>query len=104
LNCRRETLKYYKVIKTSRYERHIVLTKFLTQVAEDYEVKNTMYNQDSHKEGTARRFLCSILSNNVNCYTLHVSMFGYTRKGTTEVLPYTEESCNLFKLVLYKNI
>ncbi|KAJ8679497.1 hypothetical protein QAD02_015284 [Eretmocerus hayati] len=75
-----------------RYERHIVLPKLLAQLAEDYEPKNTMFNQDAHKEGTARRYLCSILSEHVNCYTLHVSMHGYTRKGTTDILPYTEES------------
>ncbi|XP_032453124.1 cytosolic carboxypeptidase 6 isoform X1 [Nasonia vitripennis] len=87
-----------------RYERHIVLPKLLAQLAEDYEPSNTMYNQDAHKEGTARRYLCSILSEAVNCYTLHVSMHGYTRKGTTEILPYTEESCILLKIRSNKSI
>ncbi|XP_051164200.1 cytosolic carboxypeptidase 6 isoform X1 [Leptopilina boulardi] len=74
-----------------RYERHIVLPKLLAQHAEDYEAGNTMYNQDLHKSGTARRYLCSILSEHVNCYTILVSMYGYSRKGTTDILPYTEE-------------
>ncbi|XP_063980792.1 cytosolic carboxypeptidase 6 isoform X2 [Diachasmimorpha longicaudata] len=75
-----------------RYERHIVLPKLLAQHAEDYDSGNTMYNQDPHKMGTARRYLCSILSEHVNCYTIQVSMYGYCRTGTPELLPYTEES------------
>ncbi|KAL7286509.1 hypothetical protein TKK_0019245 [Trichogramma kaykai] len=75
-----------------RYERHIVLPKLLSQMAEDYDSDNTMYNADSNKEGTARRYLCSILSEHVNCYTLHVSMHGYKHKNTGTILPYTEES------------
>ncbi|XP_043281391.1 cytosolic carboxypeptidase 6 isoform X2 [Venturia canescens] len=75
-----------------RYERHIVLPKLLSQHAEDYEPGNTMYNQDPHKAGTARRFLCSILGEHVNCYTIQVSMYGYCRKGNPAMLPYTEES------------
>lgn len=85
-------------MKVFRYERHIVLPKLLAQMAEDFDTSNTMYNQDAHKEGTARRFLCSILSEPVNCYTLHVSMHGYTRKGSKDVLPYTEDSCILFQI------
>ncbi|XP_011302716.1 cytosolic carboxypeptidase 6 [Fopius arisanus] len=75
-----------------RYERHIVLPKLLAQHAEDYESGNTMYNQDPHKMGTARRYLCSILSEHVNCYTIQVSMYGYCRRGAPGLLPYTEES------------
>ncbi|KAK0086156.1 hypothetical protein PV325_003694 [Microctonus aethiopoides] len=75
-----------------RYERHIVLPKLLAQHADDYEPGNTMYNQDPHKAGTARRHLCSILSDHVNCYTIQVSMYGYYRKEQPGLLPYTEES------------
>ncbi|CAD6204805.1 GSCOCG00002990001-RA-CDS [Cotesia congregata] len=82
-----------------RYERHIVLPKLLAQHTEDYNPDNTMYNQDPHKAGTARRFLCSILSEHVNCYTIQVSMYGYYRKGSPELLPYTEESSYIFKNV-----
>ncbi|XP_046745556.1 cytosolic carboxypeptidase 6 [Diprion similis] len=74
-----------------RYERHTVLPKLLAQHAEDYEASNTMYNQDPSKSGTARRYLCSILSDRVNCYTIQVSMYGYCRKGSPGILPYTEE-------------
>ncbi|XP_015599714.1 cytosolic carboxypeptidase 6 isoform X2 [Cephus cinctus] len=74
-----------------RYERHIVLPKLLAQHTEDYDPSSTMYNQDSQKAGTARRYLCSILSEHVNCYTIQVSMYGYCRKGTSVILPYTEE-------------
>ncbi|XP_023245193.1 cytosolic carboxypeptidase 6 [Copidosoma floridanum] len=79
-----------------RYERHIVIPKLISQLADDYEPFRTMYNQDSYKESTARRYIRSIVSEHVNCYTLHVSMYGYTRKGTSSILPYTEESCILF--------
>ncbi|XP_066588987.1 cytosolic carboxypeptidase 6 [Prorops nasuta] len=74
-----------------RYERHIVLPKLLAQLAEDYDPCSTMYNQDPHKAGTARRYLCSILKEHVNCYTIQVSMYGYCRRGTHGILPYTEE-------------
>ncbi|XP_029050884.1 cytosolic carboxypeptidase 6 isoform X1 [Osmia bicornis bicornis] len=74
-----------------RYERHIVLPKLLAQHAEGYEMGHTMYNQDPHKAGTARRYLCSILKEHVNCYSIEVSMYGYNRKATTEIFPYTDE-------------
>ncbi|KAG5314162.1 CBPC6 carboxypeptidase, partial [Acromyrmex insinuator] len=74
-----------------RYERHIVLPKLLAQHAEDYELGNTMYNQDHNKAGTARRYLCSILKEHVNCYSIEVSMYGYNKKGIPGIMPYTEE-------------
>ncbi|KAL0119285.1 hypothetical protein PUN28_009693 [Cardiocondyla obscurior] len=74
-----------------RYERHIVLPKLLAQHAEDYELGNTMYNQDHNKAGTARRYLCSILKEHVNCYSIEVSMYGYNKKGISGIMPYTEE-------------
>ncbi|XP_006622667.1 cytosolic carboxypeptidase 6 [Apis dorsata] len=74
-----------------RYERHIVLPKLLAQHVEDYEIGNTMYNQDPHKAGTARRYLCSILKEHVNCYSIEVSMYGYNRKAMPGIFPYTEE-------------
>lgn len=78
-----------------RYERHIVLPKLLAQHVEDYEIENTMYNQDPHKGGTARRYLCSILKEHVNCYSIEVSMYGYNRKAMPGIFPYTEEGCIL---------
>lgn len=66
-----------------------------------------MFNSDNAKIGTARRQLCSLLSDKVNCYSFEVSIFGYKLKGTDVVIPYTEESCILFlqlftKLILAK--
>ena len=57
-----------------------MLPKLLAQHVEDYEIENTMYNQDPHKGGTARRYLCSILKEHVNCYSIEVSMYGYNRR------------------------
>ncbi|XP_017877006.1 cytosolic carboxypeptidase 6 isoform X2 [Ceratina calcarata] len=74
-----------------RYERHIVLPKLLAQHAEDYEISNTMYNQDPNRAGTARRYLCSMLKEHVNCYSIEVSMYGYNKKTTPGIFPYTEE-------------
>lgn len=87
------------LLATLRYERHTVLPKLLAHHAEDYEFSSTMYNQDPHKSGTARRYLCSILSERVNCYTIQVSMYGYSRKGSPGVLPYTDEGCILFMYI-----
>ena len=42
------------------------------------------------------RYLCSHLSESVNCYSLVVSMYGYTGRHGEEVIPYTEEACILF--------
>jgi hypothetical protein len=39
-----------------RYERHIVFPKLLAQNAEDYTAANTMYNRDTNKAGTTRRY------------------------------------------------
>jgi len=79
-----------------RYERHTVLPKLLAQHAEGYETKNTRYNQDHDKSGTARRYLCSILKKEVNSYSIEVSMYGYSRRGLPGVTAYTEESCILY--------
>lgn len=54
-----------------------------------------MYNQDHNKAGTARRYLCSILKEHVNCYSIEVSMYGYNKKGMPGIMPYTEEGCIL---------
>lgn len=72
-----------------------MLPKLLAQHVEDYEIGNTMYNQDPHKAGTARRYLCSILKEHVNCYSIEVSMYGYNRKAIPGIFPYTEEGCIL---------
>lgn len=86
-----------------RYERHIVLPKLLAQHAEGYELGNTMYNQDHNKAGTARRYLCSILKEHVNCYSIEVSMYGYNKKGIPGVMPYTEEGCILHDHINYSH-
>ncbi|KAF5289614.1 hypothetical protein FQR65_LT11805 [Abscondita terminalis] len=75
-----------------RYERHIVFPKLLAGIADDYSVANAMFNSDMNKIGTARKYLCSVLSNKVNCYTFEVSIFGYNPNGSDTVVPYTEES------------
>lgn len=54
-----------------------------------------MFNADVNKLGTSRRYLCSILSSKVNCYSFHVSVFGYQVKGSEATIPYTEDSCIL---------
>lgn len=78
-----------------RYERHIVFPKLLSSVADDYSQANTMYNADLKKMGTARKYLCSILSDTVNCYSFQISFYGYHIKESEITVPYTEESCIL---------
>ncbi|KAK4871740.1 hypothetical protein RN001_015864 [Aquatica leii] len=75
-----------------RYERHIVFPKLLAGIADDYCFSNAMFNSDVNKIGTARKYLCSILSNKVNCYTFEASFFGYKQNGTELFVPYTEDS------------
>lgn len=85
-------LIYYLIF---RYERHIVFPKILSTTSDDYDSNNTMFNSDVSKIGTARRYLCSILSPKVNCYSLEVSMYGYKLKESNLIIPYTEKSCIL---------
>lgn len=54
-----------------------------------------IFNADDRKQGTARRYLCNRLSDNVNIYTLEVSMNGFFIKGTNIVTPYTEADCEM---------
>nr|XP_023029222.1 cytosolic carboxypeptidase 6 [Leptinotarsa decemlineata] len=75
-----------------RYERHILFPKLLASISDDCIPENTMFNSDINKIGTARRYLCSFLSDRVNCYTFEVSIFGYKLKGSEVTLPYTEDS------------
>ncbi|XP_030756614.1 cytosolic carboxypeptidase 6-like isoform X2 [Sitophilus oryzae] len=75
-----------------RYERHILFPKLLASTADDYIASNTMFNSDNTKIGTSRRYLCSLLSDKVNCYTFEVSIFGYKLKGNDAIVPYTEDS------------
>ncbi|XP_043238382.1 cytosolic carboxypeptidase 6-like [Amphibalanus amphitrite] len=75
-----------------RHERHIVFPKMMSQNSEDFSHTNTIYNRDPLKLGTARRYLCSQLSDSVNCYSLVVSMYGYTGRHSEGVIPYTEEA------------
>lgn len=77
-----------------RYERHILLPKLLS-TSDDYCSDNMMFNSDNSKNGTARRYLCSVLSDSVNCYTFEVSVYGYKMRGSNVIIPYTEESCIL---------
>ncbi|KAK9693031.1 Zinc carboxypeptidase [Popillia japonica] len=78
-----------------RYERHTVFPKILATVSDDYVATNTMFNADGNKSGSARRYLCTILSSQVNCYTFEVSLFGYKLNGGEVIIPYTEDSCIL---------
>jgi hypothetical protein len=78
-----------------RYERHILFPKLLATTADDYLSENAMFNADPKKVGTARRYLCQLLSDRVNCYTFEVSFFGYKLKGSDVTIPYTEDSCIL---------
>lgn len=57
-----------------------------------------IFNADDRKQGTARRYLCNRLSENVNVYTLQVSMNGYFIKGTNIATPYTEADCKELEL------
>ncbi|CAH1378101.1 hypothetical protein MTP99_019477 [Tenebrio molitor] len=75
-----------------RYERHILFPKLLATTADDYLSENAMFNADPKKVGTARRYLCQLLSDRVNCYTFEVSFFGYKLKGSDVTIPYTEDS------------
>ncbi|XP_019764903.2 cytosolic carboxypeptidase 6 [Dendroctonus ponderosae] len=75
-----------------RYERHILFPKLLATTADDYAAGNTMFNSDATKAGTARRYLCSLLSDKVNCYSFEISIYGYKLKGSDTIIPYTEES------------
>ncbi|CAG0883042.1 unnamed protein product [Cyprideis torosa] len=74
-----------------RYERHIVFPKMLSQVAEDYNPNNCLYNRDIQKQHCARRVLCDKLKDSVNCYSLEVSFYGYQLEGNPTTIPYTEE-------------
>ncbi|XP_072401658.1 cytosolic carboxypeptidase 6-like [Diabrotica undecimpunctata] len=75
-----------------RYERHILFPKLLANTLDDYVPENTMFNSDVNKVGTARRYLCSVLNDKVNCYTFEVSIYGYKLKGSEVVIPYTEDT------------
>lgn len=55
-----------------------------------------IFNADDRKQGTARRYLCNRLSDNVNVYTLEVSMNGYYLKGTNIATSYTETDCKFY--------
>lgn len=78
-----------------RYERHIVFPKLLSTTADDYAQTNSMFNADTSKAGTARRHLCAVLNDSVNCYSFEISVYGYHVKGSDLTVPYTEESCIL---------
>lgn len=57
----------------------------------DFCNENMIFNADDRKQGTARRHLCNRLSDNVNIYTLEVSMNGYYIKVNyrgTELIVY----------------
>lgn len=80
------------LLHSYRYERHLVFPKLFSTKCADFSNENMIFNADDRKQGTARRYLCNRLSDNVNSYTLEVSMNGYYIKGTT-VVHYTEADC-----------
>lgn len=77
-----------------RYERHLVFPKLFASKCSDFMNENMIFNADDRKSGTARRYLCNRLSDNVNIYSLEVSMSGYYIKGTNILTSYTESDCN----------
>ncbi|XP_071742945.1 uncharacterized protein [Lepeophtheirus salmonis] len=60
-----------------RFERHIVFPKFLAKNCVEMNLENNKYNEDPLMEGTARRYLTSVLSSEVNVYSLEASVYGY---------------------------
>ncbi|XP_049286539.1 cytosolic carboxypeptidase 6 isoform X1 [Anopheles funestus] len=86
-----------------RYERHLVFPKLFATKCEDFCQEHMMFNADDRKSGTARRYFVEALSDNVNTYTLEVSMCGYFLNGTNILTQYTEDGCmcqNLSKIRL----
>lgn len=76
-----------------RYERHLVFPKLLSGNADDWAGEHMMFNADERKSGSCRRFCCERLNDSVNSYSLEVSMFGFYLKGSSTVVPYTEDGC-----------
>uniref|UniRef100_A0A182MTY9 Peptidase M14 domain-containing protein n=1 Tax=Anopheles culicifacies TaxID=139723 RepID=A0A182MTY9_9DIPT len=74
-----------------RYERHLVFPKLFATKCEDFCQEHMMFNADDRKSGTARRNFVEALSDNVNTYTLEVSMCGYFLNGTNILTQYTED-------------
>ncbi|XP_059618270.1 cytosolic carboxypeptidase 6 [Phlebotomus argentipes] len=74
-----------------RYERHLVFPKILSTNAGDWISENMMFNADDKKTGSVRRFCCEKLSDNVNAYSLEVSMCGFFLKGTQTMTQYTDD-------------
>ena len=73
-----------------RYERHIVFPKILAQNCEDFNCNNTIYNADQKKSGSVRRHMTTYLSNEVNTYTIEVSLLGYEDQENRQIIPYTD--------------
>lgn len=84
-----------------RYERHLVFPKLFASKCGDFSNENMIFNADDRKGGTARRYLCNRLSDNVNVYTLEVSMNGFYIKGTNNITPYTEADCEMMTRRLF---
>ncbi|XP_065084431.1 cytosolic carboxypeptidase 6-like isoform X2 [Ochlerotatus camptorhynchus] len=74
-----------------RYERHLVFPKLFAAKCEDFCQEHMMFNADDRKSGTARRFFVEALSDNVNTYTLEVSMCGYYLNDSNLLTQYTED-------------
>ena len=74
-----------------RYERHIVFPKILSQNCEDFNCSNTIYNADQKKSGSVRRHMTTYLSNEVNTYTIEVSLLGYEDHENRQIIPYTDQ-------------
>lgn len=76
-----------------RFERHTVFPKILSQNCPDYNTDNTTFNADPAKDDTARRALATLFhSEEVDCYSLEVSLLGFVHKDEQEkIFPYDEE-------------
>ncbi|XP_077295000.1 cytosolic carboxypeptidase 6-like isoform X2 [Arctopsyche grandis] len=75
-----------------RYERHIVFPKVFATKTEGCCPENSLFNADTLKLGTARRFLCTSLGKNTNSFTLQVSMGGYHLPNIPHYIHYNEEA------------
>ncbi|XP_055604992.1 cytosolic carboxypeptidase 6 [Uranotaenia lowii] len=74
-----------------RYERHLVFPKLFASKCEEFSQDHMMFNADDRKSGTARRYFADALSDNVNTYTLEVSMCGYYLNDSNVLTQYTED-------------
>jgi len=74
-----------------RFERHLLFGKIYAQTVEDFSMSNCMYNKDTLKMGTARRFLSQAVKDHVNVYSHFVSMLGFQLPNSSDILLYNED-------------